>query len=112
MTEYGLTGREAVDTARLHHQWLPDRATIEGPPTNTDANTGASTSVPAAVSNDVIEALRAKGHEVRTAGRQGDAHSICAPDGTPYGVNDSGPRTQSLRARAFDSACDATIGLS
>jgi len=33
--------------------------------------------------------LKAKGHEVRIGGRQGDAHSIwVAPDGTPYGVND------------------------
>ena len=29
VVEYGLTGREAVDLARLHHQWLPDRVTIE-----------------------------------------------------------------------------------
>ena len=89
VTEYGLTGRAAVDAARLHHPWLPDRVTIEGPPTNTDTSSGASTWVPAAVSNEVIEALRAKGHDVRTNGRQGDAHSIwVAPDGTPYGVND------------------------
>ena len=26
VTEYGLTGREAVDLPRMHHQWLPDRA--------------------------------------------------------------------------------------
>ena len=32
VTEYGLTGRAAVDAARLHHPWLPDRVTIEGPP--------------------------------------------------------------------------------
>ena len=73
VTEYGLTGREAVDAARLHHQWLPDRASIE--------EGGAS--------DEVLAALRAKGHEIRSAGRQGDAHSIwVAPDGTPYGVND------------------------
>src|ERR671912_1784078 len=29
VTEYGLTGREAVDLPRMHHQWLPDRARIE-----------------------------------------------------------------------------------
>ena len=44
----------------------------------------------AASSDEVLAALRAKGHEVRTGGRQGDAHSIwVAPDGTPYGVNDT-----------------------
>jgi gamma-glutamyltranspeptidase/glutathione hydrolase len=74
VTEYGKTGREAVDAPRLHHQWLPDRATIE--------EGGAS--------EEVLARLRAMGHEVRAQGRQGDAHSIwIAPDGTPHGVNDT-----------------------
>jgi gamma-glutamyltranspeptidase/glutathione hydrolase len=89
VTEYGLTGRAAVDTARLHHQWLPDRATIEGPGPSPGADTGTSAWLPAAVSNDVLDALRAKGHDIRVGGRQGDAHSIwIATDGTPNGVND------------------------
>jgi hypothetical protein len=28
VVEYGLTGREAVDLARMHHQWLPDRVSL------------------------------------------------------------------------------------
>ena len=73
VVEYGLTGRQAVDTPRLHHQWLPDRATLE--------EGGAS--------GDLLAALQARGHDVQVAGRQGDAHTIwVAPDGTPYGVND------------------------
>jgi gamma-glutamyltranspeptidase/glutathione hydrolase len=73
VTEYGLNGREAVDLPRLHHQWLPDRVTIEEQ----------------GVSEDVLTALRALGHDVRAQGRQGDAHSIwIAPDGTPYGAPD------------------------
>ena len=73
VTEYGLTGRQAVDTPRIHHQWLPDRVSIEE----------------GGVGREVLAALKAKGHDVRTGGRQGDAHSIwVAPDGTPYGVND------------------------
>ena len=73
VAEYGLTGREAVDLARMHHQWLPDRATLEE----------------GAVPAEVLDALRAMGHEVRSQSRQGDAHSIwVAPDGTPYGVQD------------------------
>ena len=41
------------------------------------------------VSPEVLAALKAKGHDVRTGVRQGDAHSIwVAPDGTPYGVSD------------------------
>jgi gamma-glutamyltranspeptidase / glutathione hydrolase len=73
VTEYGLTGREAVDLARMHHQWLPDRATLEE----------------GAVPDDVANALKAMGHEIRVQSRQGDAHSIwIGPDGTPYGVHD------------------------
>lgn len=82
--EYGLTGREAVDLARMHHQWLPDRVTFEeaGPPSPDDSGgTG--------VSGEVVEKLRAMGHEVRVQGRQGEAHSIwVGPDGTAYGAND------------------------
>jgi gamma-glutamyltranspeptidase/glutathione hydrolase len=73
VTEYGLTGRQAVDLARMHHQWLPDRATFEA----------------GAVPDDVLAALSAMGHDVRAQGRQGDAHSIwIGPDGVPYGVED------------------------
>ena len=89
ITEYGLTGRQAVDLARMHHQWLPDRATLE-------AGTGA-------VPDDVLAALRTMGHDVRAQGRQGDAHSIwIGPDGVPYGVEDK---------RTPDSKASAPLGL-
>ena len=75
VTEYGLTGREAVDLARMHHQWLPDRARIE----KRDG-----------VTPETVAKLKAMGHDFDfMEGRQGDAHSIwVAPDGTVYGVND------------------------
>ena len=73
VAEYGLDGRGAVDLPRMHHQWMPDRVSIE------DRGIGEGT----------LAELRAMGHEVRVQGRQGDAHTIwVAPDGTPYGVND------------------------
>jgi gamma-glutamyltranspeptidase/glutathione hydrolase len=73
VTEYGLTGRQAVDAPRLNHEWLPDRASIEEGSANAD----------------VVAELRAKGHEIRVGTRQGEAQTIwIAPDGTPYGVND------------------------
>lgn len=72
VTEYGLNGREAVNLTRLHHQWLPDRASIEK-----------------TASEATLDELRAMGHDVRVVERQGDAHSIwIAADGTPYGIND------------------------
>jgi gamma-glutamyltranspeptidase/glutathione hydrolase len=74
VVEYGMTGRQAVDLPRLHHQWLPDNASIE--------REGAP-------SEDVLTTLTAMGHTIRTGNRQGDAESIwIAGDGTAYGVND------------------------
>lgn len=74
VVEYGLNGRQAVDLARMHHQWLPDRVSIEkenGP------------------SEEVLAKLRAMGHNITAGGRQGDAHSIwVAPNGTVYGINE------------------------
>jgi gamma-glutamyltranspeptidase/glutathione hydrolase len=74
VVEYGLNGRQAVDLARMHHQWLPDRVTVEkenGP------------------SNEVLAKLKAMGHNITAGGRQGDAHSVwVAPDGTIYGINE------------------------
>jgi len=73
VTEFGLNGRQAVDAARMHHQWLPDTVRIEQ----------------GGVSPEVLEALKAMGHDVTMQGRQGDAHSIwVSPDGTPHGAPD------------------------
>ena len=74
VVEYGMNGRQAVDLARMHHQWLPDRVSIEkenGP------------------SAEVLDKLKSMGHNITAGGRQGDAHSIwVAPDGTVYGINE------------------------
>ncbi|HEX6973897.1 MAG TPA: gamma-glutamyltransferase, partial [Vicinamibacterales bacterium] len=103
VTEYGMTGREAVDMPRFHHQWLPDRLDLE--------RTGFK--------DDVIAKLKAMGHEVRVVGVQGDAHTIwIAPDGTPYGVNDkrsadskaSTPEARPERAKPVDGLTAATAG--
>ena len=73
VTEFGLTGREAVDLPRMHHQWLPDHVTIEK----------------AGATSDILAKLKALGHDARGGGGQGDAETIwIGPDGTPYGVND------------------------
>jgi gamma-glutamyltranspeptidase/glutathione hydrolase len=74
VTAWGMTGREAVDAPRSHHQWLPDRFDLEAD----------------AVTEDVLAKLRAMGHTVRAQGRQGSAHSIWVQPGTGlvFGVND------------------------
>ena len=51
---------DAVAAKRLHHQWLPDRISVEA--------VGAS--------DATVEALRAMGHDVRIGGRQGSVHAI------------------------------------
>lgn len=74
VTAWGLNGREAVDAPRMHHQWLPDRLSIE-------AN---------GVTDEVQAALKAFGHDVRVGGTQGSAQTIWVHPNTGaiYGVAD------------------------
>jgi gamma-glutamyltranspeptidase/glutathione hydrolase len=58
--EFEMSIGEAVAAKRLHHQWLPDRVTIEG----------------GAVSEATAERLRRLGHTVSVGGNQGFAQSI------------------------------------
>jgi gamma-glutamyltranspeptidase / glutathione hydrolase len=97
VVEYGLTGRDAVDLTRMHHQWLPDSATIE------------QNAVSPKVGEDVLAKLKAMGHDVKASGTQGDAQSIwIGPDGTPYGVNDK--RSADSKASAPSNLTTPTGG--
>jgi gamma-glutamyltranspeptidase / glutathione hydrolase len=64
--------QEAVDARRIHHQWLPDRLSIE--------ENGAS--------DATLERLRGMGHDVRTVGRQGSVHAIGIVGGNRIGAPD------------------------
>jgi gamma-glutamyltranspeptidase/glutathione hydrolase len=59
--DFEMTAQEAVDAARLHHQWFPDKAYFE------EANN--------AKYEVNMKKLRAMGHDISSR-RQGDAHSI------------------------------------
>jgi gamma-glutamyltranspeptidase/glutathione hydrolase len=74
VTAWNLTGREAVDAPRMHHQWLPDRLSVEAD----------------GLTPDVVAKLKAMGHEVNLMGRQGSAQSIWIDPktGAAYGVPD------------------------
>jgi gamma-glutamyltranspeptidase / glutathione hydrolase len=74
IVDHGMTIQQAVDARRMHHQWLPDRISIE-----------ADGATP-----DVVEQLRAMGHEVRIGGRQGSVHAIMIDPrtGRPTGAPD------------------------
>jgi len=74
VVEFGLDGRQAVDSGRMHHQWFPETVRFE------------QESVPA----PSLERLKAMGHTLRVEGKQGDAHSIWIDprSGVAYGAND------------------------
>ncbi len=60
MVEYEMKGREAVDAARFHNQWMPDVTTFE------------SASIPP----ETQAKLKEMGHKIIIGGKQGEGHSI------------------------------------
>jgi gamma-glutamyltranspeptidase/glutathione hydrolase len=84
VTAWQLDGRRAVDAPRFHHQWLPDRLTIE-------AN---------GVSDETGQALEALGHTLRLQGSQGTAQTIWfhPQTGTAFGVADRRAATSKASA--------------
>ena len=98
VVEYGLNGREAVDLARMHHQWLPDRASLEP---------GAGTAA-------TMSALKAMGHEVRPTAQPGGRSQHLDRPGrhTVRRPRQADPRREGLGPGWFDSAHGRTVGLS
>ena len=76
VTLFGEGARAAVDAPRLHHQWMPDTASVEQ----------------GAASDSVLARLRAMGHAIRVEGprSQGDAHTIVIDQatGVAHAAND------------------------
>jgi len=60
LTEFGMSLEEALAAPRTHHQWFPDRISIE-----------ARLDAP-----EVIAALEAMGHSVNAGGSQGEVNAI------------------------------------
>jgi len=58
--DYGMNAQEAVDAGRMHHQWLPDRLSVER----------------YGFSADTIALLKKMGHTVTEGGGQGAAQVI------------------------------------
>ncbi|HWI19692.1 MAG TPA: gamma-glutamyltransferase [Vicinamibacterales bacterium] len=58
--DFGMNAQEAVDAGRMHHQWLPDRLSVER----------------FGFSADTIAMLKAMGHTVTEGGNQGAAQVI------------------------------------
>ena len=71
--DYGMNAQDAVDAGRMHHQWLPDRLSVER----------------FGFSADTLAALRAMGHTVDEGGGQGaDQVIVVVKDGMLEGGKD------------------------
>src|SRR5690606_35887519 len=73
---FGMSPADAVAAPRMHHQWLPDRITLER----------------ALATDALVTALEAMGHTVTTTGSQGTAHSVFLEPGTGRRVAVADPR--------------------
>ncbi len=74
--DFGMTIQEAVDAPRIYHQWMPDRLVME--------RTGFA--------DDVVEALRARGHKVAVRGTIGDCQAILIDPQTGVRLGAADPR--------------------
>jgi gamma-glutamyltranspeptidase/glutathione hydrolase len=80
VVDYGMNAAQAVSAPRFHHQWEPNRVLVEPP-----------------VPEDVIEAMRARGHVVERSKRNWSAVEVILVDpetGIHYGGTD--PRRDGL----------------
>ncbi len=76
VVDFGMSIQEAVDAPRIHHQWMPDRLVLEriGFP------------------DDVVQALRSRGHAVEVRGLIGDCQAIMIDPKTGTRLGASDPR--------------------
>ncbi len=70
--DFGMNAQEAIDFPRFHHQWLPDRLTMER-----------------GFSPDTIALLKAKGHQVDIVPSRNDMMAIRVDGGWIEGAADS-----------------------
>jgi gamma-glutamyltranspeptidase/glutathione hydrolase len=80
VVDYGLDVKAAVSAPRFHHPWVPDVLSVEP-----------------SIAQDVVEALRARGHAVKPGRREWSAAEAIVVDsetGWHYGGND--PRRDGL----------------
>ena len=74
--------QQAVNAARIHHQWLPNAITMERD----------------GFGSGVADALKAKGHVVRMGSTQGTAHSIAIDPKTGKRLGAPDPRDRDAGA--------------
>lgn len=74
--DFRMTIQEAVDAPRIHHQWMPDHLVLER----------------IGFSDDVIQALKSKGHSVEAHGTIGDCQAIMIDPQTGTRLGAADPR--------------------
>jgi gamma-glutamyltranspeptidase/glutathione hydrolase len=85
LIDHGMNVQEAVDAPRIHHQWLPDEVQVER----------------YALSEDVIRALKAKGHQLVSPTRSriiGMVHAIAIDPETGVRLGASDARSADGKA--------------
>jgi gamma-glutamyltranspeptidase/glutathione hydrolase len=83
--EFGMGIQEAVNSPRIHHQWLPDGFRVEE----------------GGISPEVQAALEAMGHTVQMRGRQGSANSIMIDPATGERMGAPDPRSDDAGAAGY-----------
>ena len=80
--DFQMSIQNAVSAKRVHHQWLPDRLSIE-----------ADGATP-----EVVDQLKAMGHEARVGGGQGSVHAIMIDPKTGARIGAADPRDRDAGA--------------
>ncbi len=75
--DFKMTVQEAVDAPRVHHQWIPDKLVLER----------------VGFVQDVIDALRARGHTIEVRQNIGDCHAILVDPKTGVRLGAADPRS-------------------
>ena len=74
--DFKMTVQQAVDAPRIHHQWIPDRLVLET----------------RGFAQDVIDALRARGHRIEERDSMGDCHTILVDPDSGIRLGAADPR--------------------
>ena len=80
--DFGMTVQQAVDAPRIHHQWMPDKLVLEK----------------SGFAQDVIDALRARGHPIELEKNIGDCHAILVDPKTGVRLGAADPRNDGKAA--------------
>jgi len=78
--DFKMTIQEAVDAPRIHHQWMPDKLVMER----------------IGFADDIVQALRARGHNVELRGMIGDCQSILIDPKTGVRLGAADPRLDGM----------------